>query len=164
MYSSYHYDNSQGCPVQPRPDGGGDWGAGIGFDLNFDGQSYGFYNASAYDGIVFWARSSSPENILVRVGTEHTTLISYGGTCREEYCNPASTAVGVTSEWAQYRVAFADLSPSPEDFGTVQNLPFEPNKVINIQFLYDFFSAGCFPLPQHDLWIDDLSFYVDSDR
>lgn len=30
----------------------------IGVDLNFDGLHYGTYDASAYDGILFWARGT----------------------------------------------------------------------------------------------------------
>jgi Leucine Rich repeats (2 copies) len=124
-----------------------DWGAGLGIDLNYDGQSYGSYDASAFNGITFWARSDSPTFVLtVRIATSATTRNTYGGTCLEEPCSPGSITFRPGADWTQYWIPFAVLTQSLTS-------PFEPDKLTNIQFLV--LGGAAF-----DFWIDDLSFFV----
>jgi hypothetical protein len=55
------------------------WGAGIGFDLNYDYRAtphvYGTFDASDYDGISFWHKGSG---FSFRVNTVKGTLAKYG--------------------------------------------------------------------------------------
>jgi hypothetical protein len=119
------------------------WGAGVGIDLNFDGTSYRTYDASRYQGVHFWARSSrANQTINFRIGTASTTAIKYGGTCgnkAEAECpGPRPVTLGLAAEWREFTVPFGDLQ-----------IAGQRDRLTNIQFMsrYDF-----------DFWIDDLSF------
>jgi hypothetical protein len=164
MYSSYNYDPPERC-ADFLPDGAMAWGAGIGLDINFDGQKYGLFDASAYDGITFWARTNNgyANTMIVRVGTQQTTLADYGGTCIKEFCNPLGSFVSLTSTWVQYRIPFESLYVHLDDRGRLDETPepFERDKITNIQFLFDPYSNSCVIDNPSALWIDDLSFYVD---
>ena len=151
----------RGCSTRAiRTYGGGfvRWGAGVGFDLWFDGQHYRTYDASAYDGITFWARGNL--DIQARISTAATTRVEWGGTCPQEPCTfPYHETLGLGSDWAEYWVPFAFLHsmdwPIP--------VKFEPTQLTNIQFL----SPGpaqcdswtCSDIQSFDYWIDDVSFY-----
>lgn len=124
------------------------WGAGIGIDLAYDGTSYGRYDASAFDGITFWARSDSPTfAITVRVGTASTTRNTYGGTCTSDPCLPGFITFRPDGAWKQYWLPFASLAANLRP-GTF----FERDKLTNIQFMV--LGGDSF-----DIWIDDLSFF-----
>jgi hypothetical protein len=129
------------------------WGAGIGVDLNFDGVRYGSYDASAYDGINFWARGTT-NNAAVRVSTIATTLIAYGGTCPMEFCAPAENIFVTQASWRQYFFPFSGLSRSMPDSHEPIGDAFRKDQLTNIQFLYtpDDFDS--------EFWVDDLAFYV----
>ncbi len=121
------------------------WGVAIGVDLAFDGQVYGLYDASAYGGIRFWARSDTSTPLRVRISTASTTLDIYGGRCEREPCGPASVQVSLTPTWTEYLLRFVDFGAySLDDFG----------EVTNIQF---FFSTN----GDFDVWVDDLAFMIE---
>jgi hypothetical protein len=140
------------------------WGAGIGFDLGFDGQSYRTYDASAYAGITFWARGL-PETIMqVRVSTAVTTRAEWGGTCPQELCPyPYHTTLSFGSEWTQYWIPFASLHQS-DWAGAVS---FEQTELTNIQFFVPGpsqldLSLWPYDYTQNfDFWVDDVAFYAD---
>lgn len=145
--------------VHTYGNGFADWGAGVGFDLAFDGQTYGSYDVSAYDGITFWARGDSATVLEVRVSTATTTRAEWGGTCQNEPCPyPLSVSLRVDSPWRQYWVPFAYLHNSK------QPTVFEPTQVTNIQFFVPA-SDQLEPWPgssvpqTFDFWIDDIRFY-----
>jgi Leucine-rich repeat (LRR) protein len=129
--------------------------AGIGFDLNFDGITYGSYDASAYDGITFWAHGT-PENIDARISTIATTSTKYGGTCTlddpqvNEGCQPHYRTVYLGDDFGQYWIPFNQLTPSYNSGTGNTSAPFEKSSLTNIQF----YVAG-----QFDFWIDNVSFY-----
>ncbi len=126
-------------------DGFSEWGAGIGFDLVLDGTEYSTYDASAYDGIAFWAKSEAgPASISVRISTSATTLVKYGGTCLNEPCHPLATELGLSSEWNHYFIPFARL-----DTGG----PVDRSQLTNVQFMTPEGSA-------FDYWVDDVRFFV----
>jgi len=123
--------------------GGSAWGAGIGFDLNFDGATYRLYDASGYQGVRFWARSNTGGSILrFRISTASTTAIKYGGTCQSgaptECVGPTPLLLQLEPDWREYTVSFAELALSTERA-----------RLTNIQFM----AQGDF-----DFWIDDVSF------
>ena len=133
-----------------------DWG-GIGFDLKFDGTTYGTYDASAYDGITFWARGS-PDYIQVRIGTAETTSTKYGGTCTlddpgsgvSEGCQPAYRTIYLGDDFVQYWVPFATLWPPANSAPAV---PFDQTLLTNVQF---YNNSSDLPI---DYWVDDVYFY-----
>jgi hypothetical protein len=152
MFSSY-----QSIIMPPEGDPGTHWGAGIGVDLNFDGLHYGTYDASAYDGITFWARGT-PLTVEARVSTVATTLVKYGGTCPAEFCAPAEGAVTISPDWQQYFVPFHALGISAAGSTEPLGDAFRKDQLTNLQFLYT---------RNDDLaefWLDDLAFYVDPTR
>jgi internalin A len=119
------------------------WGAGIGFDLNFDGATYRVYDASRYEGVHFWARSRTGGSTLrFRVSTASTTAVKYGGTCQSgaptECVGPAPVLLQLEPDWLEYTVSFAELARATER-----------DRLTNIQFM----AQGDF-----DFWIDDVSF------
>ena len=126
--------------------GGGfdDWGAGIGVDLAFDGETYGLYNGLAYGGIRFWARSDLWNDIDVRISTAATTLTDFGGRCEEEPCNPPQVRISLTPEWQQFALSYLDFSAPRDGFDEIVNIQFFPRR-------YEDF----------DYWIDDLAFLTD---
>jgi hypothetical protein len=129
----------------------GAWGAGLGIVLWFDGMTYGTYDARAWDGVTFWARTATnaPPPIQVRITTPPTTPIKYGGTCTNETaspassCNPYDQVVLLSQEWTQYWVAF------PHD----GRPDFKQDQLSNVQFLVP-------PGYDYDFWIDDVSFFA----
>ena len=119
------------------------WGAGIGFDLDFDGTTYRVYDASRYQGVHFWARSSIGGSILrFRISTASTTAVKYGGTCQSgaptECVGPTPALLQLEPDWLEYTVSFAELARATER-----------DRLTNIQFM----AQGEF-----DFWIDDVSF------
>jgi len=119
------------------------WGAGVGFDVAFDGATYGLYDASAYDGISFWAKgnvATPGASFEFRVSTADTTLTKYGGRCASEPCHPPlAKSIHPHDEWAQYWVPFVSLGTLPR------------GELTNVQFK----SYAAF-----DLWVDDVAFFV----
>jgi hypothetical protein len=128
-----------------------DWGVGIGIDLDYDGTRYGRYDASAFTGITFWARSDILDaGLMVRIGTAATTMDIYGGVCTKEPCYPADIILRPEVGWTRYWVPFTHLvSQSSSSRGV------EVNKLTNIQFMA--VDHGDF-----DFWIDDLAFFSGS--
>ena len=128
--------------------------AGIGLDLAFDGTSYDVYDASAYDGITFWARGDSC--IDARIGTVPTTSTQWGGTCTldtppvGEGCVPHFSYIMLSDDWMQYWVPFDRLSDALE--GDQTRVEFGPSELTNVQFRV---GGGAF-----DFWIDDIAFFV----
>jgi len=120
------------------------WGAGIGFDLAFDGTTYGLYDASAYSGVTFWARGTPRRGIDLRISTAKTTLPKYGGACPMDNCPPLFKRLLLGDDWAQYWVPFSALPG------------LETKKMTNMQFLVE---PG-YALDSFDFWIDDVSFFV----
>jgi hypothetical protein len=137
-----------------------DWGAGIGFDLAFDGTTYGVYDAGGYGGIRFWARSDINSTIFVRISTACTTSIAYGGTCILEShmtnpggpCNPVFWGVELSQDWAEYAVSFVEAW-TRSAYSVNPICEFESGALTNVQFMGSGGSTDPF-----DFWIDDVYF------
>jgi CDGSH-type Zn-finger protein len=129
--------------------GGGfeQWGAGIGFDLAFDGKQYKTFDAADYDGIRFWSKGSGFD---FRVGTQATTLPRYGGICPEEPCAilPHQCGVGSSEQWRLNEILFSELRSPSTAGGTLAR-----DVLTNVQFQASHFT-------DFDFWIDDVSFFV----
>jgi len=168
-----------GVPIQTSviPDGRGcstralhsygsgfdEWGAGIGFDLAFDGQKYSIYDASAYSGITFWAQGLPTTMMQIRVSTANTTHTEWGGSCEREPCPfPYHISLAFNATWTQHFIPFADLYQNSNNGQS----SFEQSKLTNVQIYVpgnvDFDATPYFSVPQHfDFWVDDIAFYTD---
>jgi Leucine-rich repeat (LRR) protein len=121
------------------------WGAGVGFDLAFDGQHYGLYDASAHSGFEFWARGTSNQKVRFRVSSLSSTGSQYGGTCVATCAGPPGATLALGPTWRHFSVSFSELT-------SVGGLRAdELDRLTNVQFMpIDF---GRF-----DFWVDDVSF------
>ncbi|HEY3256841.1 MAG TPA: leucine-rich repeat domain-containing protein [Polyangiaceae bacterium] len=126
------------------------WGVGVGLDFVFDGLSYGTFDASAFDGIRFWARSDGLQKLRVRIGTRATKLADYGGTCPLEPCSPHARDFDLGPDWVELSLPFNDL---PQIQPHAIDVDFTRDELTHLQFM---------PQTQpFDFWIDDVRFYRD---
>jgi hypothetical protein len=127
-------------------------GALVGVDLQFDGTYYGAYDASAYEGITFRARSKGSSSVAVRINTVDTTLEIFGGSCERDPCPPAAeTTVAVTDDWKIFNVPFPAL---PDGACAAWTCDLPTRRITNIQFQ---FVEGFADHPV-EFWVDDLAF------
>ena len=123
------------------------WGAGIGADFNNNGSVRGSYDASAYQGVTFWARGSVTLNF--KILSAPTTPIDQGGTCSATDCEDHhQAAVSLNGSWAQYSFSFAELTQ--QGWGSAAT--FNAKEVISLQFEVEQDTA-------FDFWVDDIGFY-----
>jgi len=128
------------------------WGAGIGVDLNNSGEKEP-YDASAYDGIVFWAKGSTTGTpVELRVPIPATAPPGEGGSC-----TAASGCSGyhrytlgeLDDEWQQISIHFCQLiQPS-----WALEAEFDSSQILSIQF------QGT-ETSDFEIWVDDLSFFT----
>ncbi|MFZ5891633.1 MAG: hypothetical protein ACOY0T_11320 [Myxococcota bacterium] len=124
------------------------WGSGIGFDFNNTGGSQNTKNpwdASAYNGITFWAKATTTTSVNVQLPDRNTQ--ARGGICTT--CDHHwQTLVSIGTEWKRYTVRFADLQLEP---GTVPTpTAFDKTGIIMLQI---FMSKG----KTFDLLVDDVA-------
>ncbi len=138
------------------------YGGGIGFDLNdCGGGTRTTYDASAHQGIAFWAKSTTAADaefpIYLLVLTPATvpagTAGGGGGTCvpadAGQMCGDSHRfAVQLTTEWQEFNVLFTDLLQA----GWGIKVPFDPSKILAMQYNIPISQA-------FDFWIDDIGFY-----
>ncbi|HEY3500273.1 MAG TPA: hypothetical protein VGK73_36530 [Polyangiaceae bacterium] len=131
------------------------WGAGIGVDFNNCNQMSNAYDASAYRGIQFWYKSTTPIRALV-TSTPNTAAGGCTGECDNHHgknfaASPAGTSATIT--WAELSGTMQIGSPpaDPQTFGTKR--PFDPTKLLAFQVQVDQQGGASF-----DLWLDDLNF------
>lgn len=125
------------------------WGAGM--DIHFADHGW---DASAYSGITFWAKSSTSASVRIGVSSLGTQDVSYGGTCVPQggkQCNDHfSTTRKITPSWMAYPVTFSELQQA--GWGVPASTPtIDATGLIEIQFV--------FAAPEaFDFWLDDTSF------
>jgi hypothetical protein len=90
------------------------WGAGMGFQFvlsNAQGVARS-YDASAYQGIVFWAQALPGfQTPAVRVDLFDSNTVSDGGVCGPaSECDPFGMTFKVTQNWSEYRMEFSALA------------------------------------------------------
>jgi hypothetical protein len=135
------------------------WGAGMGTDFapTSGGMGAGMkqtYDASAYTGVAFWAKSNTP-SVAVRIGFKDKNTAPEGGVCDmaatsgAEACNDDwGKGLTFTSEWQPFTVKWSDLTQAGWGKAFTQ---FQVASVYSIQFQV---SQGV----DFDLCIDDLAF------
>jgi hypothetical protein len=132
--------------------GGDEDSCGVGFDFS---KPKAAYDASAYAGVSFGARSASGSQILLvkvaMVGTDPMFDLcddaaepGSGEQCYDHFLAP----VTVTATWAEYTVSFEELMQ--EGWGYVPPDGFDPAEVVGIQWVA---KPGT-----SDFWIDDVKF------
>lgn len=121
------------------------WGAGMGFDLNNTGTTKGIYDASAFQGIAFWAKGT-PFRVKVLIAS--TTPVAEGGTCQTNCGDDFGIAIAATSSFQQFPVKFSSLTQ--EHWGAPAT--FDATQMIGVQFQVP--SGTTF-----DFWVDDIGFY-----
>ena len=155
-----NFDPAEGGPegsvYAARTSGSGfdSWGAGMGFDLNNEGDEEGGtgiknpYDASGLQGIAFMAKGNTPVRFKVLVDGVVPTV--EGGSCEdEELCNDAhSTIVALGDEWQQQVIYFDELFQ--EGWGV--SAEFDTSLLMGIQFQV---SAGT----EFDFSIDEIGFF-----
>ena len=123
------------------------WGAGIGVDFYNDGLVRGSYDASAYQGITFWARGSVP--IDLKFASTTTTPVDQGGSCVAVKCDDHhGSTISLSGSWAQYSFSFAELKQQ----GWGAPAEFDEKEVISLHFEVEQDTA-------FDFWLDDVGFY-----
>jgi hypothetical protein len=124
----------------------------MGFNLNAPSGSPGVYNASAYQGFTFWARSLGSTNVTVRFNVldRNTAPPASGGTCDGGACNGyygANLTIG--TDWQQYIIYFSQLARPV--FSIPDGVNFDPAHMIGCQ--WQVVQGMAF-----DLWVDDVYF------
>lgn len=115
------------------------WGAGIGFTLNNQTSTKMPYNASAYNGVSFWAKSDAALTIRAKVAIPTITEGSDYG-----------IDAALTTGWTQFMMPFASITqPTWAKMVT----PFTKNAITDVQFQVN----G--PVASFDIAIDDVSFF-----
>jgi hypothetical protein len=124
------------------------WGAGIGFNFIDGGPSY---DASAWSGVQFWARSGGSTGKTLRMAIADHDTDARGGVCTTKTggCGDHFKAnVDITTTWTLYTVHFADLMQSGWGYVVPS---FDANAIYGVQWGID--SGSPF-----DVWIDDVAF------
>jgi hypothetical protein len=126
------------------------WGAGIGFNFIDGGPSY---DASAWSGVQFWARSGGSTGKTLHMGIADKDTDGRGGICATKTggCGDHFHAlVDITTTWTLYSVNFSDLKQA--GWGYVVPTGFDASAIYGVQWGID--SGSPF-----DIWIDDVSFF-----
>ncbi|WP_437897872.1 hypothetical protein [Sorangium sp. So ce124] len=136
-----------------------DWGAGFGFALNGPDGGRLAYDASAYSGIVFWAKlGDAGAATTMKVNITDKTSDPAGGICDEsgeDVANPCfddwSTTTHLGAEWAPVVIPFEEFARGGEGA--------EPSaEAIDLTGLFAIefgFTQG----EDFDVYIDDVGFY-----
>lgn len=121
-----------------------------GYGLNFVNPKAP-YDASAYEGISFFARRSenSPASIRLKVPDANTD--PEGGVCSECF-NDFGADIELQTQWQRYTLSFKDLAQA-SGWGAPQPGAIDATKIYGLQFQVN--SPGS----TFEIWIDDVSFY-----
>jgi hypothetical protein len=126
---------------------------GVGFDLNNATQNPEAmqsmaYNASAFNGVTFWAKSSMGGALRVEFAMRSFVPVSRGGTCPDGgscWNVYGANTPTLTNNWTQYTIMWAGMQR--EQGGT--NPAFNPSELMSISFK----GPGTF-----DFWVDEIAF------
>jgi hypothetical protein len=142
------------------------WGAGFGSDIAYglDGTAAdsgasprGSYDASAYTGITFWARSEPGSKPGLRLNVPDQNSAPEGGKCVVDMTNmdpnrcydDFGETIGITTSWDFFKLPFAEMKQ--RDFG-FKATAIDAAHLYGMQFQAP---AGV----DFDVWIDDIAFY-----
>lgn len=120
-----------------------EWGVAFGTDL----ATGACYDASAYDGIAFWAKGE----VAVYVGVQVIDVQSpkFGGFCKGDGCyNSHRKRVNLSPAWQRHVVRWSEL----EQLHPASRFPLDTKRIRFLEFTI---------LPEDtpfDVWLDDVSF------
>lgn len=172
----YTYNDMTGCTQTPAPDATGatpfvptpaagnagsvgartngmgctSWGAGLGVDLANCNMKSNPYDASVFNGISFWYKSTTA--IRMMVGTLANLPSANGGGCTDsaDMCyNHHGMDLAAAPSGMTVTAQFTTLSQA---YGT--NRPFMKNQILNIQFQ----ASNMVTATGFDITVDDLAF------
>jgi len=139
--------------IRTYGEGFSSWGAALGLSIRADGRGDDCpYDASAYEGITFWARGQ--DQVFMHVSTVATVPVDEGGTCASAtLCwDDHGKSILLTDEWTQYTVRWDEVQQAgwgiPADF--------DPSRIV--LFHWQDQDASSF-----DIWVDDLRFFPGED-
>ena len=121
------------------------WGATLGVNLVMAISGSCPYDASAYQGVTFWAKGTGSTRL--QLPTSATEDASFGGTCVTNCGDHYGAAVVLGTDWQQYSFRWADLAQ--DGFGTP--VSFDPKTLLQL-------NIGWPANTQFDLWLDDVAF------
>jgi hypothetical protein len=119
-----------------------EWGVAFGTDL----ATGACYDATAYDGIEFWAKGRAAIHVGVQVIDVQSP--KFGGFCEGDGCyNSHRKRVELGAEWRRYTVRWQEL----QQLNPRQRVPLDTKRVRFLEF-------SVFPEDTpFDLWLDDVS-------
>ncbi len=113
------------------------YGAGMAFDFNNDGITYGAYDASSFTGICLWARvgpGADSDGHVIRMRILDANSVPQGGVCNADPASGTSLCydgfgadLTLTAEWQELTLPWADLTQ--QGWGT-------PEAAIDAKALY----------------------------
>lgn len=159
-----------------------EWGAAMGADfMPKQGDSKGYYDASKYKGVSFWAKASallsgvqvSFPDIYTDGGADPTTVDSSGSKCgyvpgSTINCSPYLVKFGsgnyaaskIDTEWKRFDVLFADTKQDEYNIGAKA-----PGDVLAVKYLTAMaiqvnaiYVNGSPTANDFELWVDDVNF------
>ncbi|MCX4244857.1 hypothetical protein [Paraliomyxa miuraensis] len=121
-----------------------------GYGLNFVDPK-GPYDASAYDGVAFFARRGPDSASTIRLKVPDASTDPDGGICTECF-NDFGADVELEEEWQQYVFPFDRLGQLA-GWGSPRPGSIDASAIYGLQFQVN--SPGA----SFDIWVDDVSFY-----
>jgi hypothetical protein len=134
--------------------------AGVGLDLNNattveESPQSQSYDASAWTGVVFYAKAGSTggANLRVELSMKQFVPTDRGGSCTGDACwnvyGSRAIQGQLTPTWQQFKIPFSSLQR--ELGGT--NPPFDPTQLMEISFKHEGNND------HFDFWVDEIQFY-----
>lgn len=121
--------------------------AGMGFNLT---DPKGQFDASAFTGISFYAKTGSGSVKAVRLKIPDANTDPDGKVCTECF-NDFGADLTLTDQWKQYRILFSDMTQM-EGWGAPHPKSIDKSKLYALQFQVN--SPGA----DYDVWVDDVAF------
>src|SRR5262249_41561434 len=104
------------------------------------------YDASAYDGIEFWAKGNT--RVYIKLSVIDAVPIESGGLCKDDCYGDPSVPIDLGKDWSKYAITWERL----KELGTKTRSPFNPHRITALQCNIN---AADTPF---DIWIDDVRF------
>jgi hypothetical protein len=132
-----------------------DWGALLSAGFRYTNQAESI-DASAFKGIMFWARTGDTNSSSIRVQLQDANTRPEGGKCNatpgtpdECYNGFGTDLIPLGTDWRLYKLNFASMTQ--RDFGYRADA-LDPSTLYAIEWTFQ--ASSIF-----DLWVDDVWFY-----
>jgi endoglucanase len=121
--------------------------SGMGFNFT---DPKGQYDASAYTGVSFYAKTSSSSVKAVRLKVPDASTDPDGKVCTECF-NDFGADLSLSDQWKQYVVPFSDMAQM-EGWGAPHPKAVDRSKIYSMQWQVN--SPGA----EYDIWVDAIAF------